>query len=330
MQVQGKVLFFTAPYSVDVRRATYPDPGEGELLIRSRYSAISAGTELLAYRNQLPPGVPLDESIPEMQSTAAYPFRYGYSLVGNVAAVGPSVDTTWLGKRVFAFHPHESHALLPADQAVLLPDSLSDEDALFLANMETAVALSMDGRPAVGEHVCIVGLGVVGLLLSAILGRMPLGKLTGVDLLVKRRGFGQLIGGAEVEAPEQSSRAVECDLVYELSGTESGLRYALSKTGYKGRLVVGSWFGANDVSLDLGSYFHRSKMTLYASQVSRIDPAFSGRWNKNRRLAFALHMLEVIKPGRLITHQYSIDHASEAYTLLDQRNADGVQVVLSY
>lgn len=139
-----------------------------------------------------------------------------------------------------------------------------------------------------------------------------------------------MIGGAEVEAPEQSSRAVECDLVYELSGTESGLRYALSKTGYKGRLVVGSWFGANDVSLDLGSYFHRSKMTLYASQVSRIDPAFSGRWNKNRRLAFALHMLEVIKPGRLITHQYSIDHASEAYTLLDQRNADGVQVVLSY
>ena len=61
-----------------------PDPGPGELLVRTRFSGISTGTELLAYRGLLDPDLPVDERIGALGGTFRYPFRYGYSCVGEV------------------------------------------------------------------------------------------------------------------------------------------------------------------------------------------------------------------------------------------------------
>ncbi|MEX1056776.1 MAG: dehydrogenase, partial [Natronospirillum sp.] len=52
-------LWFTAPFQVEVRAVTLNAPGPGEVLVRSLYSAVSAGTELLLYRGQLPESMSL-------------------------------------------------------------------------------------------------------------------------------------------------------------------------------------------------------------------------------------------------------------------------------
>jgi threonine dehydrogenase-like Zn-dependent dehydrogenase len=60
---------------------------------------------------------------------------------------------------VFAFHPHASHFTAAPESLLPLPDDISIDDAVFLANMETAVNLLMDGRPLVGERVAVSGFG---------------------------------------------------------------------------------------------------------------------------------------------------------------------------
>jgi hypothetical protein len=84
------------------------------------------------------------------------------------------------------------------------------------------------------------------------------------------------------------------------------------------------------VELDLSGRFHRSKIRLLASQVSRIAPALSGRWTNQRRLRVAHDQLAVIAPERLITHEFPPERAGEAYALLDERPGEALQVIFRY
>ena len=61
--VEGRALRFVAPRRVEIQRAGSP-PGPEELLVRTRWSGISGGTELLAYRGELDPGLEVDETLP--------------------------------------------------------------------------------------------------------------------------------------------------------------------------------------------------------------------------------------------------------------------------
>ncbi len=63
-------LWFTAPFKVEVREVSLDAPGPGELLVRSLYSAVSAGTELLLYRGQLPVSMSLDSTLESLQQSS--------------------------------------------------------------------------------------------------------------------------------------------------------------------------------------------------------------------------------------------------------------------
>ena len=84
------------------------------------------------------------------------------------------------------------------------------------------------------------------------------------------------------------------------------------------------------MDLDLGGRFHRSRMRLIASQVSRVAPELSGRWTSRRRLDVAWEMLRAVRPGRLITHRFPLAQAADAYALLDAQPEQALQVLLTY
>lgn len=180
-------VLFAAPNQVEVVAESLPIPASGELLIQTHLSAISAGTELLFLRGQVPASMSIDSTIAALDGVVRYPLRYGYACVGHVIAAGADADANWIGRRVFAFQPHTSHFTAPAAQLIPLPDDLTLAQAALLPNMETAVNLVMDGQPAIGERVAVVGLGVVGLLTVALLARFPLAHLLAVDPLPPRR-----------------------------------------------------------------------------------------------------------------------------------------------
>jgi 2-desacetyl-2-hydroxyethyl bacteriochlorophyllide A dehydrogenase len=300
-------------------------PGPGQLLVRTRVSAISAGTELLAYRGQLPADMVLDESLPALAGGSfRYPFRYGYASVGEVVETGAGVDAAWRGRRVFSFQPHASAFVVGEADVFAVPDGLGWEAAALYANQETAVNLVLDGRPQLGERVVVVGQGVVGLLATALLARFPLAGLAAVDLDPARAELARRFGATAPAAPAAA------DLSFELTGSPAALDTAIALTGREGRVVVGSFYGGKRAPVDLGGHFHRGRLTLISSQVSHLPPALGGRWDRTRRRDVAWSALARVDTGALISHRVPLARAAEAYHLLDGGAAGVLQVLLTH
>ena len=322
----GRALYFTGPRSVEVRSKPIPDPDPGEVRVRTERSAISPGTEMLVYRDEVPDDLETDETIDALDGTFSYPLRYGYATVGRVTALGSAVDDAWLDRRVFAFHPHESHFL--ADPETLVPTTLSPERALLIPNAEAAVNFVMDARPRIGARAAVFGQGPVGLLTTALLSSFPLADLLAVDRHARRRTLSESLGADRAVTPEALEE--DTDLTFELSGNPEALDDAISVTGYAGRVIVGSWYGTKRVPLDLGRAYHRSHIRIRSSQVSRIDPDHADRWDKQRRLDVVRSWLRETDLSALFTHEFDVGRADEAYRLLDERPDEAVQVTLRY
>jgi 2-desacetyl-2-hydroxyethyl bacteriochlorophyllide A dehydrogenase len=333
-------LEFSEPGRVVVKLGPAPRPSAGQVLVRTHYSAVSPGTEMLVYRGQWPSEVTVDATIDSLAGSFAYPLSYGYCAVGRVIATGAAVSGDWLNRRVFAFQPHQD--LFCAEPAALhpIPDDLDDETALFLPSMETAVNLLLDGSPLIGEKVIVVGQGIIGLLTTALLSRFPLTTLATLETHPLRREASLRFGSGtclDPEDPASCSRlggvpgqGGEADLVYELSGNPAGLNTALALTRFSGRVVVGSWYGAKKVDLDLGSFFHRGRVSLISSQVSSLAPGLTGRWQNIRRLHLAWEMLRLVRPSSCITHRFALTDSPSAYTLIDRSPGETIQVIFEY
>ena len=320
-----RALVFVGPGRVEVIEEKLAAPPPGHLLVRGALSAISAGTELLAFRGQIPPELPLDDTLGALaERSFTFPFRFGYACVGEVLAAGEGVDPWWLGQSVFAYHPHASAFLVPAADAVAVPADLPAERAVLLAAMETAVNLVLDGRPLVGERVVVVGQGMVGLLTTALLARFPLERLAAIESVPLRAQAARALGAQVVPAGE----ARDADLVYELSGDPAALDLALAAAGREGRVIVGSWYGSKRAPVELGGSFHRGRVTISSSQVSRLAPALSGRWDRQRRFATAWRALAALDTRPLITHRFPLGEAQQAYQLLDGGSDRALQVLL--
>src|SRR3990172_3785996 len=203
MTLKRRALYFTGPRQVSIAEETMAPPEPGELLVGTVGSAISAGTELLIYRGQAPTDLPADARLPALSGTLAFPLKYGYAGVGRVLEAGAGVDASLLGRFVFAFQPHQTRFTVPVDQAILLANGLSHEAALLLPNAETAVNLVHDGRPLAGEQVAVFGQGIVGLLTTALLARMPLASLVTLDRHARRRQASLDLGAHESLDPDQ-------------------------------------------------------------------------------------------------------------------------------
>jgi alcohol dehydrogenase len=323
----GKELYFTGSGSVAVEEAPIPQPGPSEVRVRTELTGISPGTELLVYRGEVSEELAADETIDALDGNFSYPLQYGYAAVGRVTAVGEGVDDDWLDRGVFAFNPHESHFLAAPD--TLVQTTLPAERALFIPNAEAAVNFAMDARPRIGARVVVFGQGPVGLLTTAVLSEFPLGSLVTVDLREHRRALSESLG-ADRSVPPGELGVEDADITFELSGNPTALDDAIDATGYAGQVIAGSWYGTKDVTLDLGSDYHRSHIRLRSSQVSRIDPDHADRWDKDRRLDAVRSWLTDRDLSALLTHEIPIDRAAEAYRLLDERPDEAVQVALTY
>ena len=329
------VLEFESPYQVRVSERQLPALGSEEVLVESQISAISSGTEMLAYKGLLPDNLALDENLAGMQGLVSYPLSYGYAVAGKVIETGRNVDAKWEEANVFAFKSHQSHYVAHTNELVQIPSSVQFEDAVCLANMETAVSFLMDGKPLIGEKILVIGLGVVGMLTTSLLLRNADLSVSVVDLLAYRRTMCSDLGNVEVLEPTQlpgqhAEEGEKFDLVYELSGSPAGLNTAIEVVRETGRIVVGSWYGKKPASINLGSRFHRAKINIYGSQVSRLDPVHTGRWTKKRRMDLAVSLLKPVKPSQFISHTFPIQHAEKAYALLDGEKEEVLQVVFKY
>ena len=161
----------------------------------------------------------------------------------------------------------------------------------------------------------VVGAGVVGLLISWLCRQLPGAKVVAVDVNPTRKKVAADLGIQFVTAVPTDT---EADLVIHASGQPEGLRDALVVAGDEATIVDVSWYGNQSVSLPLGEAFHSRRLTLKSSQVGRLNPNQTPRWNHARRMALAMELLRDGHLDALITGESPFEELPEVMARLSQ------------
>ena len=322
-------VWFEGPRRIAVRRGPVPEPGAGEARVRTSVSAISAGTELAAWRGDLDPALPRDETLgAHTGGSFRFPFPYGYASVGRLETLGPDTPAgaPAVGTRVFAFVPHQSVFCAPVDDLLRVPAGVPDERAALFPYLETAVNLLLDGAPRIGERVVVVGQGALGLALTALLSRYPLGGLIAVEPQPERRRRSLEFGAQAAVTPEEALERVPhafpggAELVFEVSGNRSALDVAIRAATRDGRVIAGSWLAGGKTPVELGGWFHRGRIRIVSSQVSHLPP-LEPSWTVERRRRTAWDLLGSVPLETLVTLRVPLPDAGKAYARLDAGEA---------
>jgi 2-desacetyl-2-hydroxyethyl bacteriochlorophyllide A dehydrogenase len=313
-----------------------PPPADDQVQVRSVFSAISHGTEMLVYRGQVDAGLALD--LPTLAGSFAYPIKYGYATVGRVVASGAEARDLRGGELVFALHPHQDRFNVPVGLVHRLPSDIDPLRGVFVANLETALNALLDEPIRLGERVVVIGQGVVGLLIGLLARRNGAASVITVDRWKARRDVAIRLGADVSLAPgphlaaavKEITQGRGADVVFEASGNPDALQVALEIVATQGTVVVCSWYGTKPVALDLGGRFHRQRLRIRSSQVGTVEPALQPRWDRGRRMATVLELLGQLPLESLVTHRFRLDDAAGAYRLLDERPGETLQVVLDH
>lgn len=284
MSETARAFWTVAPGRGEIRTEALPAVTDGHVLVRTRHSGISRGTEALVFHGKVPASERERMRAPFQQGDFPAPVKYGYSAVGTVEA-GPE---GLRGREVFCLHPHQDRFVVPAAAVVPLPEGVPATRAVLAANVETAINGVWDACIGPGDRVAVVGAGVIGALVAWLAGRIPGTEVTLIDIQRERAGLAEGLG---VKFAEPERAAGDCDVVVHASASESGLASALGLAGNQARVVEMSWFGETRPSVPLGEAFHSRRLALIASQVGQLPPHRQPRWSLRRRLELAVELL---------------------------------------
>ncbi|MDE2363007.1 MAG: zinc-binding alcohol dehydrogenase, partial [Hyphomicrobiales bacterium] len=280
----ARALWYVGDRCAEIRAAPLVAPRAGEVLVRTRASALSRGTERLVFSGAVPASEYETMRAPMQAGDFPFPVKYGYAAVGVVER-GPSALR---GRRVFALHPHQDRFIAAEAMALPIPDAVPDQRATLAANMETALNALWDSGAAPGDRIAVVGGGAVGLLITALAARLPGAEVTLIDPQASRQTTAASFGAA---FSTDAGAARECDVVFHASATSAGLAAAISACGLEATLVEASWYGARSVEASLGGAFHAKRIRIVSSQVGQVAPSHRPRWTHRRRLEKALALL---------------------------------------
>lgn len=273
----------------EVRQVTLAEPGPGEVEVRTLHSGVSRGTETLVFRGGVPENQHAVMRAPFQEGDFPWPVKYGYLNVGVVE------NGDLRGRTVFCLYPHQTRYVVPENAVTLVPEAVPASRAVLAGTVETAVNAVWDARPLVGDRIAVVGGGMVGSSIAAVLATFPGARVELVDADPAREAVARDLG-VGFALPDGALDG--CDLVFHASATEPGLTTALNLLAPEGRVVELSWYGDRKISVPLGEFFHSKRLTIRSSQVGTV-----GRPDRTyaERMAVALDLLADDRFDALIT-----------------------------
>ncbi|MFC5212982.1 dehydrogenase [Streptomyces coerulescens] len=304
MNRAARAFWLSSPGEGEIRETPLAEPGDGEVLVRSLYSGVSRGTETLVFRGGVPESQHAAMRAPFQEGEFPAPVKYGYLNVGVVEA-GP---TALVGRTVFCLYPHQTRYVVPASAVTVVPDTVPAARAVLAGTVETAVNALWDAAPLVGDRIAVVGGGMVGCSVAALLARFPGVRLQLVDADPRRAEVAEALG-AGFATPEDALG--ECDLVVHASATEQGLNRSLELLRAEGTVVELSWYGDRRVALPLGEAFHSRRLAIRSSQVGTVSPARRASRSYADRLALALDLLADPALDALVTGESAFEELPE-------------------
>lgn len=309
-----------------LRVADVPAPrtGAGELLVATRSSVISSGTEkqLMEFAKASLAGKAM--SRPDLVRRVIHNVRrdgirptahkifaqldsaipLGYSLAGEVIEIGSQVSGFTIGDRVACagagLANHAEINAVPKNLAARIPASVDDEDASFV----TLGAIALQGVrlavPTLGEKFVVMGLGLIGLLTVQLLkangcrvlgfdpnmARVDLARQLGADIAISD-------GFATAVAEFTGGHGADAVIVTASSRSSEPINTAAEISRLKGRIVVVGMVG---MTIDREP-FYRRELELKLSMSygpGRYDPLYEQaghdyplpyvRWTEQRNM----------------------------------------------
>ena len=298
MAGQARAFWIAAPGTGEIRMEQLPFPGPEDVLVRTLHSGVSRGTETLVFRGGVPQSQWAAMRAPFQAGDFPAPVKYGYLSVGVVEQGPPELA----GRTVFALHPHQTRYVVPAAAVTVVPDDVPASRAVLAGTVETAVNALWDAAPRIGDRIAVVGGGMVGCSVAAVLARFPGARVQLVDADPARAAVAEALG-VGFAAPDGAGG--DCDLVIHASATAEGLTRSLELLAPEGTVVELSWYGDRPVTVPLGEFFHSRRLTIRSSQVGGIVPGRARTYAD--RLTLALRLLADPAFDALITGRSDFD-----------------------
>lgn len=307
-----------------------PSPGSGQVLIQTRRSLISAGTErmltdfakagYIEKARQQPDKVKqvldkvktdgLAPTIEAVRSKLSQPLPMGYCNVGRVLQVGASVNTLKVGDRVASNGNHAEVVCVPQNLCAKIPESVSDEQATFTVLGSIALQGIRLLNPTLGESVAVFGLGLIGLLAVQQLKANGC-RVLGFDFNSQRvklaQGFGvdaiDLSAGADpVRAAAEFTDQQGIDGVLITASTKSDelIHQAAEMSRQRGRIVLTGVIGLKlrrddfykkELSFQVSCSYGPGRYDESYEQQGNDYPAAYVRWTEQRNFQAVIEML---------------------------------------
>jgi len=343
------------------------------LLVRNAFSLISPGTERammeLARASLLEKARQRPEQVRQVLRSARQegwlttyrkvmdrldtPVMVGYCSAGIVLEVGAEVTDFRAGDRVAcAGEGHGAHAevvYVPRTLCARVPDNVALEHAAMAPLGAIALESLRQANVQLGERVGVVGLGLVGLLITQLLEAAGCHVLA-CDLdpervaLARRLGAEAACDAAELDASAReftSGRGLDAVILSLATRSADPVEQAGRLARERGRVViVGAFpievprklFYEKELSLALSRAFGPGTYDPDVVERGRDYPYSYVRWSAGRHLE---EFLAQVGRGRLrldplLTHRFPIERADEAYDILGHPTAHPLGILFHY
>jgi len=323
---------FDAARTISLRTVEERDtPGAGEVLVKSDYSAVSAGTETA---NLL--GLP--------NTHGSFPWRPGYSTSGRVVSVGEGVTDFEPGTRVLVtWAGHRSHFIRPANRLVKIDENVDQLEASF-AHVACFPMLGVRKlKLEIGESTMVIGMGILGLFAAQIAQLSGAIPVIVSDLSPARRDLALRLGCDHALCPTDGDIAAKVkeltggkgvDTIVEVTGKSIALQQALECVAEMGRISLLGCTRISETPIDYYQYVHRRGVSLIGAHTFSRAKVESrpGAWTERDDYAtfFKLVAAGKLKVRPIVSEIVPPALVPEMYTRLIEEENPPVGVVIDW
>ncbi|MGQ9632224.1 MAG: zinc-binding dehydrogenase [bacterium] len=328
-------VVFTKPGEVVIEDRQKPSPKAGELLIETRRTLISTGTELTILSGEFPP----DSA---WARYGRFPFAPGYSNIGEVIDVGPDVDRSWIGRKAATYGGHALYVTANARSARSIHREISDESAAFFTIAEIVMNGVRRANVRWGEAIVVYGLGLLGQLAVRFCRLCGARPVFAVDVADSRlRWLPKDMAVVPVNAKrddvasvvERFTRGRMADVVFEVTGDPQLIPEEFKALKRQGRFIVLSSPRGRTL-FDFHDLCNSPSFTIIGTH-NMSHPPYETPDNPWTNLRHAELFFDLVADGELdvkslISHRAPYTEACQIYRMLLSDRSQAMGVVLEW
>ena len=336
-----KSIVIQKPNELVIEERPVPTPAEGEVRVKIKLAGI-CGSDSHIYRGHNP--------------FAKYPRVIGHEFFGVIDAVGEGVDASRLGQRVSVDpviscgHCYQcsvgkpnvcaslvvlgvhrdggfsEYAVVPAKNAWVIPDAISDKHAVMVEPFTIAANVTAQAKPTEQDVALVYGAGPMGLVtVQALKGVYNVKQVIVVDRIDERLAMAERSGadwvfnnaGQSVQSV-LDEKGVKPTLIIDAACHPTILQEAITLAAPAARIVIMGF--SSDPSQIVQQGITGKELSIFSSRLNA------------HKFPVVIEWLEkgLIDPDKLVTHSFDYHHVTDAIELFEKDQRQCCKVLLTF